>query len=718
MTLSDWGIDLTFIRTKVGKEFDVVNSSFNINSDPLVHVFCSYGYFDLVSMSIRKRMDDSLLIPVNKHILDVAPFRFFSFNNDHKNFIKNSSSWNSAIVVLIKIQPEEIKVDGYNIIIKLSNYLEKFFENSAIFWGIGYSELVVLTGGDNLELLLDQVTNLREDDSLLNLCKSTLNNRLILNTTTFPLISCNNICIKKNYDKLDGKIEPFITLTHEPLSYSEILRYLPIELKKKSIYGKSDLLLYWEKPVSVSFFSKTITSLRMKWGELGLVSKTNTYLEKESNPQLIGATYRSIHKKRGRPKEVIRRVQEISDHYLKSLLSELILHLFGCFNNPHVNNHYYDLENSLNYISDIIEDPLLNQTASIEEIDEAKRELIRSSDYIRSAITQRYSGLESHPETLAFTPSTMLCDIRIIISAITALPYFIYDNLYKERKAKKIWAGFVLFGHVYTPSWIPMDILAMPASFIYSPIENWWKITHEVGHSVFSILEINHKLPKELHEYYYENSFDGLEVTQLLTEVFANWFDWRYIFNSKTNLYLQMIWESWLHYSEIHDSKVQYLSRTFAIYLCNYLTELLEARQSRRIKFGTEFMNKKWEEFIHIVGKIDGMDTYITDINDKKKDDIFDLIHTIEPFLHYINRYFEKDFGLDGLMERLNPKYDNINNDIKAIKNGNVVLDGLLNPIKVILELKKDKNVSITSVQINSALIYSFDNFYQKKINK
>ena len=81
----------------------------------------------------------------------------------------------------------------------------------------------------------------------------------------------------------------------------------------------------------------------------------------------------------------------------------------------------------------------------------------------------------------------------------------------------------------------------MPAGTLQRPIEDWWGITHEIAHAIYWASDFYNKdLPTDIRQY-----FEGIPIYSSnrilfridIEEIYANWFDFKYIFQGDKNRY-------------------------------------------------------------------------------------------------------------------------------------------------------------------------------------
>jgi hypothetical protein len=723
--ITNWGVELALVRTHVGTEFDVVNSCAKIPSNDKCRFFGTYGYFDLAAISCFCELSKPYLVLLDRRIVESAPFRFFSDskNQSKEKFERDLDTWPTAIVVLAKINQKICSLHGGSVRWIVSDRVRKELPEAHVFFGLGHSELLIIMGEKNLPNLLKTVTG-----RLRILFDGSKNNNypLFSKTTTFPLLSCAQIHSKNDYGILDGEFEPVITASCEPAAERSIAAELKKQgLKVKNVYGKNDLLIHWKQSIKTSELAKFLTFFRHKWGANGILTKTTTYLESSipsdekqqfANPAGFQAEKYPELMTEEEERLLFERLAKIESPSIRAALSDLTLRLSACLNDPQLNIHYRDMANIFAYLPDLVEslgrkeqDVAFHASFTAETV----------TDLARAAMNQRYAGLEMHPETLAHAHAPLLCDIRTIVAAATCIPYYVFDKLKPSSRASELWAGFVLFGGSSSPQYLPQDILGLPSSSLFSPINVWWKITHEVAHAVFKTLEVYKQIPEGIRDYINESSRDsGIDDYHLINELFANWFDWKYVFNTEMDFYLKQIWASWVKLPLIWKSKPQYLARSFCIYICPKLNELISLLSQRWDQAGLPWLEAQWTEFTNILKEVPNMADYLAELSADEKRDIFAIAYGSGRTLLFFERSFEKKCSLENLTERLHPSYPKLKEHIQQLNEGCVITEEIIDPCKIHLELLRSQNGKRPNLATEIAYLFSLENTYLIRYTK
>jgi len=411
-------------------------------------------------------------------------------------------------------------------------------------------------------------------------------------------------------------------------------------------------------------------------------------------------------------------IDGIESPSLRASMTDLSLRLFSCLSDPHLESAYLDMANTIPYMADVlltIDKPGTSQALKRE----AYFKISFLCDLARVAINQRYAGLETHPETLAHSQSPVLSDIRSLISAASSLPHFLFTNLFPtQSNAKSVWSGYVVFGTTYSHQWYPQDILALPSNAISDPVSEWWKLTHETAHAIFKLLKLETRIPKQLYELV-QDGFDGTSVstTHALQEVFANWFDWRYVFDRDTAFFLQAVWKSWLKLPVVLQNPRQYLVRTFTIFLAEDFEAYHQAFESESETFLREYMQRRWDAFTDCIGKTASPQDFkllTTRFSPPVLRDVFDEATILIQAIYFYEDKLENICHVRGLYDRLNPAYPRLKAHVLALERGEIISDPIPNPCKLELELLRNSVKRPITLETQAAFVFSLQNNFIK----
>ena len=728
--IAPFGVELSLFRTTVGKEFEIIERLRHTKQARHAIFFGAYGYFDLAAIRCLDDLSTPSLLPLDCDIVESAPFRFFG---DHANcseseFRATLGTWKTAIATFFKIKPPVFRRAPSRVRWQAAQLLREQFPGAHVFFGLGFSEILLLVGGDDLSLLLKGISSFRCSPRMERATRHPRGSRadsLFVKTATFPFVSCTNVHRNRSYKLLKGDVCPVVALSCDPASEQHIIDMLPPGTEVHNSYGDTDLIIYWKRrTVPFSTFAHTLTSIRDLAESIGSLRKTTSYLETElTSKRLPPQTFseRSLHTRSlGQiNSEVLSLIDSLQPLSLRASVTDLYSRLFACFGDPILESAYQDMENTFPYLISGLKHISQTSTPSPLKL-EGRFALSRLCDLARTAINQRYAGLETHPETLAHSQSPVLTDIRSLISAATSLPHFIFDNLIPGKSAREVWPGYVIFGTAYMHQWYPQDILALPATAVYDPISEWWKITHEAAHAVYKLLEIDKRIDKGLLSAVTE-FFDGGSVSRTLAlqEIFANWFDWNYLFNRDTPFFLEVVWESWLQLPAVLQKPTQYLVRTFCLFMAERFTGFQEALESESEQILQSYLNRQWRTFISgILRKVPRFAALLDDLRPSVLTDVFDTATILTQVLHFYQTRLESACNIKNLNARLNPPYPRLRAHLSALERGEVITETIPNPCQLQLALLRRNKRRPTPLATQAAYVFSLENSYLIKTSK
>jgi hypothetical protein len=703
--IANWGVELAFIRTRVSQEFTVA-AAFSSGPEAFPKYFTTYGHFDLVAVRCIDSLNDPFSVVLHRDVFESAPFRFFAERDtSREQFEAALCADPAALAVVAKIHPTFVKGDRGFARWQVSRMIREQFPHVFIFFGLGFSELLLIPTGNDLSILLAFVRDLR---SLARDSGATI----LSKTTTFPFVSYALVQRDKRYNLLKGLVEPVVTVSCEPASERTIAQTLQSDgLSAKNIYGKNDLLIAWRQPIAFGDLAAFVTNLRHDWATV--ISRTTTYLENGVADKPIVSASEPIDEYEfmgnSEEKHLFDALGKITPHSLRAGISDLALRLSACLRSPLLSEYYRDMVNTFEFVEDLLtkldgNKPRLTRTAGAQAT--------RVADAARAAMNQRYAGLELHPETLAHSHSPLLCDIRSIVAAATCLPHYIFDNLFPGKRAAEIWPGFVLFGGAYSPQWFDQDVLALPPSSLLTPIGEWWKVTHEAAHAVYRLTDVDRHLPAKWRAHIESHCKGQMNPLQMIGEQFANWFDWNYIFRRDTELYLHMIWPAWLELQSVWRSKPQYLVRSFALLLAGDAEAIGSISKESKHTGAIPLIRERWSEFVRIVGQVPEMSGFIAEIKEQELKNTFELTYGLFPLIRWFEKEFEKACGVDGLTERFAPEYGNLDQHVQDLAAGKVILEQIPDPPRLHISLLRYLKNGPAPLAMEIAYIYSLENTY------
>ena len=202
-------------------------------------------------------------------------------------------------------------------------------------------------------------------------------------------------------------------------------------------------------------------------------------------------------------------------------------------------------------------------------------------------------------------------------------------------------------------------------------------------------------------------------------KIYANWFDYRYIFCREKNLYFPTIWRSWLRWYRVWTYKTQYLFRSLATFVSDELHVFHEIRTKSGYPATLKYLEEKLEEMISLINKSEErFSQYLSNVSPKDKLNICKAVSKTEGFLNFLER---KCFDAQ-VYDRMNPDYpeDVLSEHINFLNQGIIVTDNIPNPFKLLHSIRL-KYMSLSKevpLKTSAAVILSLWNAYVKKYNR
>jgi hypothetical protein len=311
-------------------------------------------------------------------------------------------------------------------------------------------------------------------------------------------------------------------------------------------------------------------------------------------------------------------------------------------------------------------------------------------DLSNNGIHQRYSGLESRFDTCKHLPYPFLQCINGFIAAASCIPCFVFKAMFPDIPLKQSWPGFVLFGPSYSYQLQAGRVLSYPASSLLRPVEDWLGITHEVGHAVYRAMDFYDTiLPDEIKECL---SRGALEVPggirNFMDEVYANWFDFKYIFGGDKDRYFQTIWRYWLQWKRVWSRKADYLLRSFIAFL-TIDPEGFRKAHNQGYDEETEYYRSQYDSMTTLIASRVSHFREFHETVTARPDKIKEIIRIADtynlsllPFLQY--KHFDTE-----AQRRTIPHYppEALAEHVRALSRGSVITDNIPNPVQLLYEL-------------------------------
>jgi len=694
---------ISFIRTKMGKEFAVAGrllERFSGKQQPASYYTC-YGQYDLLEFLMVDSYEAMYNVPFDKDIVDCEFGLFYSWEDVSRPLHEWVNGHPALLLVLLKIQPDLEESLRFEIEKSTINFIKKIFGDDAnLFAGMGRSEIVLLLRGRSFEKPLSNVSQLRQTLTLRKIMKEHLSLScdpdvpVFMDSTTFPLIVHPALHGTRDYDQLEGKVLPRVNVICNPGFERIVSANKPASCAGAfNIYGNYDVVMIWDKRIELAQFAKEITEFRLTMGGIEGINNTLTSFSGKKipdhdtslkvPPQLAALKFEFA------PgiEDVVKMLNTLNPSELDPTVRSRLLEFLGRLNSYYRRREY---KSSLQDMVGVI-DSIRYRLDELKAASGPKAIYINTTlseiiDLSNNALFQRYADLETRFETSKHLPFPFLRGINGYIAAATCVPCFILNSVYPDMAIRQNWTGFVVFGLSYSYQLQRGQILSYPASALQRPIEDWWGITHEVAHALYRISDFyNQELEESIKDYF--NGFSTknpmLLLGQDVEEIYANWFDFRYVFAGNRTRYFPTIWKSWLRWERIKRFKFDYLMRSLIIFLTTDLNGLSSAINQGEVK---EYLKTKFSEMKAVIElKVPGFKDFAADMTEET---FINLAKSIDKIEHYL-RFLEKKHFEQALYDRLNPPYpeDLLDQHIQSLEEGIIVVDNIPNPIKLLHEL-------------------------------
>jgi len=742
LRIQDWAVEFTFIRTKAGFEFETASHF----QHPDASFLCTtYGHYDLIRI---QAVEDLTLHPLeifHSAIEEFEIFRYFPIENspDSETLLSKLKTHPLSGFISIKVEPDALSVHGIHAINVLASYLrsdalEK--EDLFVFAGTGHSELIVLSFCHSLDEIIrvseriryiDQDILAPDNEKLLTQKgedkRSSLKN-MVAKTSTAILCSHPKISDHK-FEHLQGNCLPIISISSSVPLESNLKDLIEgsfsIPPIKYLSLGYNDIQICWADSFPLSTFSSDLSTFREKLTESpGASFNVSTLFRKyldEPEQTFEFSPFKPVDV----PNNVIENVNRISSNdYIKNKVLSFIGKWQSARNKLLTGHYFSDLDGAIKFIDAMAEEIVLEEARPhVQFSDHAANklrllhDLSQAIDIGNNAICQRQASIEANVLINKQHSSPLITDIRCLLAAAQCIPSFIFSKVADywpsefllNGERSDVWTGFVTFGQSLSHQYLPGAILSLPDYSLYEPLKNWWQITHECAHHLFDLFDIHRIYDKHLQtiievmEAAGSKQKDIDKVSELLAkttpyllnEVFAQWFDYVFLFKKDYDTYLQSIWKSWKNVPRIWESPEVYLLRSFVIFLYSRRND-----SSEILRPG--FTNEH-DDFIESFLKNCGRDSWAEELIRLFKDvenqkDIRMASENLKPYLTFLSSIEEKSGA-----------FYNIN----FIKNGNVISEGIKNPKELVFSYLKTENIEwAENLQPNIAIIFSLWNYY------
>lgn len=726
----------SFCKVSSGSELDLFSTITEKDSSALV--FKALGDFDVVVFAgatcskIPTTLSESTgaisaCRKVSSHRITAGEYQ----TPDLLPWLQNSTVVGFVLLELNKwiytYQPPSITV---------STFISDFYENSkwdadstAFVAGFGQSELYAFIRADNFDDLFKFTNHLRSvkfKDILpeKNLPKGLYESSVFAATHSVPLISYPEVITEPGYKKIKGKVSAEILVKCPPGMESKVCNSLSFsDSTVQSMFGGTDFSLRLKDQISSSSLIKTLMDFRAKWKNFNpalIDTSTNIFGSADFVPYTGGSPLL----------ETISEYPSTSSRFAEE----------KPFISSRINSLAHRIRSHLNTRSSMpavltlacIPPRLIGETQRFvarqdgEDDREASPEstIIAMLDSAEMALAQRIGNSFSAARSSAFLPDTFGDGVLAAILAIEAFVDFVYEKFFssytkelgyseefiseappKEEEDQYesqleqhcgepgSWKGYVYFSDTSGFQYHHFDVLSLPLEAVSSPANtgvNWLTLTHEISHSIFTILGVDKARSDVIEESVKRvlgDSGSGLEAKEFARirdvhfELFANWFDYYHFYNRDLKFYFQCIWSSWATVPVVYSDVTEYIFRSFMIFLLSdverYQGELLLGRED-------SYLADQWLEFKEVLTPCISLLNETHDLeNDYKA--VFDLVKVFGgPFSTIVSKYAD-----DAFRKTINAPYENLESHVSIVMGGGVIDDEIENPLMFLVQCRK-----------------------------
>jgi hypothetical protein len=723
---------VSFMRVKVGKEFEIAaRLSKRFPKKPgVVSYYTCYGQYDLLELLMVDSYETTYELPFDEDIIDYEFSIFYSWENISQLVDEWVKGFPALTLVLFKIQPELEESLTFDIEKSIIERIKNMFTNEAnLFLGMGRSEILLLLRGTSFEKLLSTISQLRQTLTITQVIMGEYdipedcdaNMPVFIGSTTFPVIAHPALQGNADYGKFEGKVMPRVNVTCYP-GYERIVvqNKPPSCLGAYNIYGSYDVALAWNEPIELSQFAQELTEFRRRMSEFDGIKGTMTtfvgldeIVIDESSNELPSLACKSVSELFPGTEDILKKSEKL-DPTIRAQLFEFLDRLNGYYRRRDSKSSFQDMTGLRHLIISG-----LNELEGVTEYEADRYNTFLSEiiDLGNNALYQRYTGLETHFEICNHLPYPFLHGINGYIAAASCIPNFIFKSVFPEFSIHEKWNGFVLFGLSYSYQLLTGKILSYQANSLNKPIEDWWGITHEVAHAIYQISDFYEKeCPDDIKEYF-KKLDPPSEFWIDLEEIYANWFDFRYIFEGDVTRYFPTIWKSWLRWDRIWQLKLHYIIRSLAIYIGSNIEDFSKTR-NLSYPHTEKYLESKFGEMRNLISlKVPRFNEFVKDITPEDITETTPIFKILEHYLKFLQRrYFNQ-----GIYDRINCFYPEelLTEHIRSLEKGIIVAEKVPNPVRFLQRLYSKYFSSDFQVplRVNAATIltlwYNYIRFYK-----
>ena len=754
--LQDRTILVKFIRSKVGLEDKLVESLSKENPNSVY--FKVLGRFDILEVSKINSLRDSLRLYSDQRILEMSSFPCKCWKANVKNFWEKLNDSVAPTITLAKLQEPLFLRRGFQGVQKVSEYLSKGDGVDIFsFSGFGYYEIFLFNISNSFEKIFSYIETIRSltiKDIIPSFSKADGEKALLTNTTTVPLISYKNIIVPKQWQKLEGKVNPIITLKCAP-GHEDFIKNKWLN-SWNNLLGAEDLICLFENPIPLSNFIKDLITFRKNAIESLMLFNTSTSLFQnfgEKSKSKDGNDNSELKDPPGFDKppyslfETLKGLDKLpnSKHFVISELINIVSLLNTYIGNRLLKFAYSDILYSIKYLKWSLYDyqqALTNKNYAVSA--EREDDLLCYAESVRSAIAQHFPHEDPGASTSIANIQSFDCSLSMIIKAISVIPEQLFKLISKSPPPPKLaefrsphnledprhqsytnfnlpWKGFLLLRLSENYQIVDQsERLCVPFRDIFNVL-NWITLSHEISHAYYVRIDyenleadylnewrelVRSKKPELFHE------FDSRRADSNY-EFFAHWFDYRHFFNGDLNFYLWSIWRTWVEIPRPYQFREEYWLRSIFVKVSNNWNTLQTAfetiyksglNQEERSKQYVDIFARQFTEIDQFIKLKFPYHYDDLKLSEQEQSELFEKALMFKDLV----RKFEEDYVNNDLIISVQKPSSNLERDIDRIFEGKTLKTKIENPFLLLKEiLKRVYEGAELSDLASLALIYS-----------
>lgn len=725
------GFLIKLIRTRVGEERKLVK---DLKIDkPSSFFFKMLGSFDILEIAPLSRLQEAVPFNTDERILSINSFLAYSVEKKSaKSLVRFFNEAINPAVVIAKLHESLFIKRGLKGLTQvasiLADSLEKGAEGKILpFVSLGNHEIILWVQLEDLSKVfsyVEKIRGLKIEEVIPSFDKQNKKKSVIVNTTTIPLISYQNVIEPLKLNLLKGKVSPIVKIKCAPSHEKQLASLLPP--KSFDVLGTTDLLCLWSKPITLKALVKFILTFRDD-APRNSVLNTNITLHSQvpltkkiaSSPtELSGPTTPAIFSRLG----LLEKVNGINQ-FLICEISNIVSLINTQIGNRAFDQGSYEIVYSLlKYLNGL----LVAYKESLDKkdrvhINRLENRLMAYANYIRISVNQQFSnkGYSDYSES-GVIPSLASSLFRIT-KAISLIPEQLFGLISKSSIPEKLlnksekdrdlqytreeyslpWIGFLFLD--LSEGYRIIDegeIISVPYRDVFDFL-NWITLSHEVAHGYYVRIEF-----PILEDEYFKKILPAVSskienetrsnfifyVNDSTFELFANWFDFRHFFNGDLEFYLWSIWRTYIKIPRVHTFKLDYWGRSLFVALCAEWGEVNQKmgeiyhKPYSDIEYMQNVQNLFMEKFLVLYNKIKSRfknEFYTISLNDHEMTFVCNIAYRNI----YLCKILEEKYINSDLISSVNRRYKNLDRDINYITSGRIITSEIKNPFLLLREV-------------------------------